>query len=117
MPVPLERLKAELQAQYKRLIEQVSQLSSAEASQGEAIGYGVHQADHATEAFEQAKGLAIRQNTESTLRQVEAALARFEKGTYGLCVQCGNPIDPARLEAIPYAQLCMNCQSRLEHKV
>jgi DnaK suppressor protein len=114
MPVPLERLKRELQDEHKRLVSQLNNPSIT--GNGEAIGYGLHQADHATEAYEQTKGLAIRQNTEKLLRQVEAALERFEKGTYGLCTRCGRPIDPARLEALPYAQWCMECQSQLERK-
>lgn len=114
MPVPLERLKRELDELHKRLLAQLEAPSIT--SNGEAIGYGLHQADHATEAFEQTKGLAIRQNTRGLLAQVEAALARFEQGTYGICTGCGKPIDPARLEAVPYAALCIECQSRLEHK-
>lgn len=114
MPVPLERLKRELQEEHKRLLAQLDNPSIT--GNGEAIGYGLHQADHATEAYEQSKGLAIRQNTKSLLRQVEMALARFDRGTYGLCTQCGQPIDPARLEAIPYALLCIECQALLERK-
>ncbi len=115
MPVPFERLRRELEAEHKRLLDQLNNNPSI-TSNGEAIGYGLHQADHATEAFEQTKGLAIRKNTEGVLRQVEAALARFEKGTYGLCTHCGQPIDPARLEALPYAQWCITCQTHLESK-
>jgi len=58
----------------------------------------------------------MRKNNERLLAQVERALARFEDGTYGLCVDCGRPIDPARLEALPYAQLCLDCQSKQERK-
>ncbi len=111
MPVPFERLKRELEEKRKQLINQLDTLLIT--GNGEAIGYGLHQADHATDAFEQTKVLAIRQNIEGMLQQVEAALGRFEKGTYGICTNCGQPIDPARLEAIPYAPLCIECQSRL----
>jgi DnaK suppressor protein len=45
---------------------------------------------------------------------VRAALARFQQGTYGLCERCGMAIDPARLQALPYAALCMACQQHLE---
>jgi len=62
-----------------------------------AIGYSTHQADDATEAFEQAKGLTLRQNTERLLQQVESALARFEDGTYGLCRDCGRRLIPLDL--------------------
>ena len=79
------------------------------------LGYGNHQADDATDAFEQAKELSLLQNAERLLAQVEAALARFQKGKYGICERCGEHIDPARLKALPYARLCMNCQQRAEH--
>jgi len=77
------------------------------------LGYGNHMADDASEAFEQAKDLALRQNAEQVLAQVEDALARFEQGTYGRCEQCGAEIDPARIKALPYVTHCLRCQQRL----
>lgn len=82
----------------------------------ENLGYGNHMADDATEAFEQAAGMALRRNLEHTLRQVEEALNRFEAGTYGVCQRCGEPIDLARLEALPYATLCIRCQQHSEYR-
>jgi RNA polymerase-binding transcription factor DksA len=49
------------------------------------------------------------------LAQVEDALARLDAGTFGMCTRCGNPIAPERLEAIPWAPLCIDCQ-RLERR-
>lgn len=43
------------------------------------------------------------------IAMIEAALARINAGTYGICAQCGNPIAPPRLEALPYTTLCINC--------
>ena len=43
---------------------------------------------------------------------VEHALRKFEEGTYGLCDSCGQPIDPARLEALPQASLCLSCKAK-----
>ena len=108
-----ERLKKQLKEEHKRL---KAELAAMPIHDGGAIGYSTHQADDATEAFEQAKELTMRQNSERLLSQVERALARFDDGTYGLCVDCGRPIDPARLEALPYAQLCLGCQSKQERK-
>jgi RNA polymerase-binding protein DksA len=88
-------------------------IAQADAAGAENLGYGNHMADHASEAFEQAKGLALRQNAEQLLTQVEDALERFDQGTYGLCRHCGAEIDPARLKALPYATLCLHCQQRL----
>jgi DnaK suppressor protein len=70
-------------------------------------------ADDATEAFEQAKELALHGNAKQLLNQVTDALDRFDQGTYGTCEQCAAEIDPARLEALPYATLCLRCQQRL----
>jgi DnaK suppressor protein len=46
------------------------------------------------------------------MAEVEHALHKFDQGTYGLCDICGQPIDPARLEALPQANLCLNCKAR-----
>ncbi len=107
-----EKLKKELKAEYKRLKVELDALPVGNG--GNPIGYGTHQADDATMAFDQAQGLAMRQHTERLLSQVQRALARFDDGTYGLCTDCGRPIDLARLEALPYAMLCLDCQSKQE---
>ena len=59
--------------------------------------------------------MALRRNLERTLQQVEEALSRFDNGEYGVCKSCGNSIDPARLQALPHATRCLNCQRRVEH--
>jgi DnaK suppressor protein len=80
----------------------------------ENLGYGNHMADDATEAFEQAKELALHENARQLLVKVTDALDRFDQGTYGTCERCNAEIDPARLEALPYATLCLRCQQRLD---
>ncbi len=112
MSVPYEQLKNALLAQHARLTEQIAGLS--EVAVQDHLGYSNHQADDGTAAFDQAKDLAIRINMDGVLKQVNDALRRFESGTYGLCLECGQPIDPARLKAIPYAELCMDCQRKRE---
>ena len=49
-------------------------------------------------------------------RAIRAALQRIEDGSYGQCVTCGEPIDPRRLEALPYATQCIACVRRTEHQ-
>jgi DnaK suppressor protein len=49
------------------------------------------------------------------LRLVDAALIRIEQGAYGVCASCGNEINPKRLEALPWTQLCLHCQAASEH--
>jgi len=45
----------------------------------------------------------------SELEDIRAALARLDAGTYGVCTECGDPIDAKRLEALPYAATCIEC--------
>lgn len=105
-PEVLYTFLEEERARLEALIAQI------EAEGGTNLGYGNHMADDASEAFEQAKDLALRQNAQQLLAQINEALVRFERGTYGICQQCRQEIDPARLEALPYANLCLRCQQR-----
>jgi DnaK suppressor protein len=68
----------------------------------------------ATETFEREKGLALESSVLGLLEQVEEALARVRGGTYGVCGNCGRPIDTNRLKAIPYARLCIKCKEHEE---
>ena len=68
------------------------------------------QAAAASQVFEQQRDLALRERNEQHLAQVDAALDRLAAGTYGACTSCGRPIAPERLEAIPWAALCIGCQ-------
>jgi RNA polymerase-binding transcription factor DksA len=69
--------------------------------------------EEATESFELEKRLALEKQIKDRLAEVEHALRKFEEGTYGLCDRCGQGIDPARLEALPEATLCLSCKALL----
>ena len=68
------------------------------------------QAAAATQVFEQQRDLALREKNEQQLQAVDAALARIDAGTFGTCIRCGRPIAPERLEALPWAAHCIDCQ-------
>ncbi len=105
-----EVLRSFLESERARLEAVIAQM---DAEGGSNLGLGNHMADDASEAFEQAKEHALHLNAKQLLEQVNDALERFRQGTYGLCDQCGDEIDPARLKALPYATLCLRCQQRL----
>lgn len=111
MAVKQDLLKKRLEEERVRLREQISQLTIGGQDHP---GYSNHMADDASEVFEQAKNLALRQTLERQLEHVEEALERFERGTYGYCLDCGEEIDPARLKALPSASLCIDCMGRRE---
>jgi RNA polymerase-binding protein DksA len=87
---------------------------SQDDARGELSHYDDHVADSATETFEREKDLAIDDSLKLLLEQVNAALAKIDDGTYGQCDRCHRPIAPGRMEAIPYATLCIECAERLE---
>jgi DnaK suppressor protein len=75
----------------------------------DSMTYG-SQAAAATQVFEQQRDLALRDRNQQHLEAVEGALARLDDGTYGTCTRCGRPIAPERLEALPWAAHCIDCQ-------
>jgi DnaK suppressor protein len=89
------------------------------AEVGEAIvapgqmTYG-SQAAAASQVFEQQRDLALRDRSTAQLALVEDALARLDDGSFGACVRCGKPIAAARLEALPWAATCIECQRDLD---
>lgn len=74
------------------------------------------QAAAASQVFEQQRDLALRDRNEQHLAQVEEALTRVDDGTYGACVRCGRAIAAERLEAIPWAAYCIDCQREIGRK-
>lgn len=62
-------------------------------------------------------GLLTRERLLERAVRLQAALQRIHDGTYGVCVQCGEPVAPARLQAIPEVETCRPCQERLEQRV
>jgi RNA polymerase-binding transcription factor len=69
---------------------------------------GFSDRSHSTE--ERSRVIAVVRALRSNLRDVERALAKMDAGTYGTCERCGNPIPEERLEAIPWALLCIDCK-------
>lgn len=70
---------------------------------------GTDRDDNATEVEQYADNIALEENLEGQLSEVNEALARIETGTYGVCVTCGADIEEGRLRAYPAAKECMAC--------
>ncbi|MBI2942076.1 MAG: TraR/DksA C4-type zinc finger protein [Chloroflexi bacterium] len=76
--------------------------------------YGNHVADEASDTFEEEKALALHAHLRGMLEEVEAALVRIHRGTFGRCEHCHQPIASERLEAISWARFCIDCQAQAE---
>jgi DnaK suppressor protein len=112
--VNLNLLRSRLESEQKRLTDELEQLKSSvrpaeERREGSPFG---KREEEATESFELERRLTLEKRIMEQLAGVEHALQKFEDGTYGLCDNCGQPIDPARLEALPQASLCLDCKAR-----
>jgi YteA family regulatory protein len=83
---------------------------------GEETAYDNHLADTATETYDRELDYTLEENSEHVLEEIEAALKRIEEGTYGICTNCGKPIAVERLEALPWATLCIDCKRDLERR-
>ncbi len=81
---------------------------------GELSSYSIHLADLGSDASERDKEIDILETEERILDRIERALRKIEEGSYGICEDCGKEIPPERLEAIPYALKCRECQEREE---
>src|SRR6187551_3645190 len=99
-------VRATLDAERSRLIAELGEAIQAPGQ----MTYG-SQAAAATQVFEQQRDLALRDRAAQQLELVDAALARLDGGTFGTCVRCGRPVAPARLEALPWAAHCIECQA------
>jgi DnaK suppressor protein len=112
MPITYNELHEQLSVQKSQLEEQLD--TTARAVREDGVGYSNHMADVGTEVFEQARDVSLARQLQRSLEDVEHALGKFGDGTYGICETCGRIIELARLEALPSARLCMQCQSRRE---
>jgi RNA polymerase-binding protein DksA len=79
-----------------------------------AVGPDQHLADIATETVDREIDYTLEEHDERLLSDIDAALGRIEDGTYGVCVNCGAQISPERLEAMPWATMCIDCKRKEE---
>ena len=109
-------IRARLEQERASLRSDIAALAAENQAQQDDYGVGNHVADDATEVFTRERNLALRNNAQDLLTQVDAALLRLDEGRYGTCARCGKAIAPDRLEALPYAIYCISCQSQVEHE-
>ena len=114
-----KNIKAEWQKYYARLIELREQLlhqmnGLAKESAQEMAGYSLHMADSGTDNFDRDFALSLLSSDQDAVYEIEEALKRIEKKTYGVCELTSKPIPRARLEAIPWTRFTVDAQAQLE---
>ncbi len=107
-PTTLELARVALLEERARLVGEQQEMT---IQAPDPMTYG-SQAAAASQVFAQQRDLALREHNQQLIEAVDAALARLDAGTYGICVSCGQPIGAARLDALPAAAHCIDCQKK-----
>ena len=114
-----KKIKAEWQTYYARLLELREQLlrqmdGLAKESAEEIAGYSLHMADSGTDNFDRDFALSLLSSDQDAIYEIEEALKRIERNTFGVCELTGKAIPKARLEAIPWTRFTVQAQAQLE---
>jgi DnaK suppressor protein len=110
----LEAMRARLRGDVTTMAEAALRKTRSEAS-GDLSSMPIHMADIGSDAWEQEFTLSLMATEEETLDLVEQALGRIRSRTYGVCEECEGVIAKKRLEAIPFAPLCIRCAEKMEN--
>jgi DnaK suppressor protein len=115
------KIRSEWAKYYEHLMELREQLlrqmsGLAKESAQELPGYSLHMADSGTDNFDRDFALSLLSSDQDAIYEIEAALRRIEKNTYGVCELTGKRIPKARLDAIPWTRFTVEAQAQLERE-
>jgi DnaK suppressor protein len=115
--IDMARFREALLEERRRVeaaLENIHEENSDES--GEETAFDNHIGDTATVTYDRELDFTLEENEERVLAEIDAALTRIEDGTYGVCTNCGKQIPEERLEARPWATLCIECQRDRERR-
>jgi DnaK suppressor protein len=105
----LATIRRELEAERDELEAQLAELTAAPRDPMAAVSFGKRVGEGTTQAVERITQVDAAKHLDAKRRDVVRALEKLGEGTYGTCDRCGGAIAPERLEAIPWAVLCVTC--------
>lgn len=113
MPLDIAKAEKALKDERAQVIHQLDELGAAESGELRSdLDFGESFADAAAVTAERTEILGLVDSLKSQLDDIDAALARIESGTYGICDRCGQEIGEDRLEFRPASVLCVSCKSK-----
>jgi RNA polymerase-binding protein DksA len=122
MSIDTEHFRVELQKERERVRSAIANLRDAhpgsldEEVEEIAATSDNHPGETATATLNREIDYTLGENSEQVLSEIDAALRRIDDGTYGTCANCGAEIRPERLEAYPWASLCIDCKRQAERR-
>jgi RNA polymerase-binding protein DksA len=115
--IDLDHFREALQGERKRVSDALQYLHDEqpqpEGEEAQESRMDNHMADGAAITYDREIDYTLEENSEQVLAEIDRALARIEDGSYGKCTRCGKDIAVERLEAIPYAEHCIDCAREL----
>jgi RNA polymerase-binding protein DksA len=117
--VDTEHFRRRLEEERKRVVDAIENLHTENpgslADETDEPSYqDNHLGDIATATFDREMASTLEDNSTHVLAEIDAALKRIDEGTFGVCTRCGQPIDADRLEALPWATLCIEDKRKQE---
>lgn len=120
MAIEVKDFKVRLEQDRQEVKQELDSLTSledfGEGIRTENAGHGTHMADHSSDTYEKEQRLTLQMNLKNRVDEIDRALHRIELGIFGLCESCRQPIEEARLEALPFATFCLSCTERQEKR-
>jgi DnaK suppressor protein len=108
----IARLRSERESTDRRLADLTAAFGDIVDASKSSNADDEHDPEGATIAFERSQVAALVEQAREHLAELDAAEERADRGTYGTCESCGEPVAPARLEARPTARTCITCAGR-----
>lgn len=120
-PKELDAIRQDLldhRSTYEKEFEDLESgsLNVSQSDMSGEVSYDEEFADAGTFTFERERDLSLSNNIKDLMDKVDSAMRKLDEGTYGVCERCGNAIDKARLQALPYSVLCITCK-QLEERI
>jgi DnaK suppressor protein len=117
--VDVERFRARLLEERQRVVDAIDNIHAENPGSlgdetDEPLFQDNHLGDVATATFDREMASTLEDNSTHVLGEIDGALARIDAGTFGTCQACGHPIDEERLEALPWATLCIDDRRKQE---
>jgi len=111
----MEKIRKRIQMEHDAVAARLQQLATGTPDAATSIDDAVRDlGDHVEAHTRREMGFITRERLVERLNRLRGALQRIERGRYGICVNCGEPIAPKRLRALPDAETCLPCQERME---
>jgi DnaK suppressor protein len=118
MSVDLDDRRAQLLDLRSRVLGAAHDIIEGDVDDGElsSAAGDQHLADHASEMVDRELDESLEDNAEQLVQDIDRALRKIDDGTYGKCERCGQQIPEERLDAVPYATLCVSCKQLEERE-